>query len=627
MRIVPSVTTIESENLCPRPQLVRSGWIDLCGQWGFAFDDDDRGLSARWQNGSNAFDLTITVPYPPESELSGVWSPQPHPVAWYRRDFDAPPVAPGHRLVLNFGAVDYAASVWVNGVPVGGHEGGHTPFSFDVTDALQHDSVRQSVVVRVEDRPGDAAQPRGKQDWQQEPHDIWYHRTTGIWQPVWVEVVPALHLRRLHWTPDIPACSITCEGELAREPDEPVTVHVTLRHGAEILAVQSVRVDRARFQFDVSVGALRHGQDRNRFLWSPEHPTLIDATVEVQPAKGPADTVASYLGLRELGVGDGCFLLNQVPYFPRMVLQQGYWPQSHLAAPDAEALRREVELIKELGFNGVRIHQKVEDPRFLYWCDRLGLLVWGETANAYEFSPVAVERLTREWLEIVRRDRSHPSIVTWVPINESWGVPDIATVPAQAHFARSLYHLTKALDPTRPVISNDGWEITEADIYGIHDYSPSGSSLTARYGDAESLSRTLATGRPGGRRLVLGETVARRPVMITEFGGLSPTPVAGENWFGYSTFTDADDLVRRLDDLVSALLNSSGLAGFCYTQLTDTEQERNGLLTTDRKPKADPADIRAILTRPPRALSIEEVSTLRHEAARKANADGSSSAN
>ncbi|HVW43349.1 MAG TPA: glycoside hydrolase family 2 TIM barrel-domain containing protein [Amycolatopsis sp.] len=627
LRIVPCVTTSDSDNLCPRPQLVRSGWIGLCGQWDFAFDDEDRGLAARWHTDAQAFDRTITVPYPPESELSGIRSPQPHPVVWYRREFDAPPVVPGHRLVLNFGAVDYRASVWLNGIPVGGHEGGHTPFSFDITDALHPDTDRQSIVVRAEDRPEDAAQPRGKQDWRHDPHDIWYHRTTGIWQPVWVEVVPTLHLNQLHWTPDISACSVMCEGELAREPDEPVTVKATLSHGTEVLAVQSVRVGRARFQFDMAIAALRHGQDRDRLLWSPERPVLIDATIEVLPAQGAADTVTSYLGLRELGVGDGCFLLNQVPYFPRMVLHQGSWPQSHLAAPDADALRREVELIKELGFNGVRIHQKVEDPRFLYWCDRLGLLVWGETANAYEFSPAAVERSTREWLEIVRRDRSHPCVVTWVPINESWGVPDIATVPAQAHFARSLYHLTKALDPTRPVISNDGWEIPEADIYGIHDYSPRGSSLTARYGDAESLSRTLATGRPGGRRLVLGEVLPDRPVMITEFGGLSPAPVAGETWFGYSTFADAEDLVRRLDDLVSALLNSPVVAGFCYTQLTDTEQERNGLLTADRTPKADPAEIRAILTTPPRALAFGEVSALRDEAMRKASAADSSTAN
>jgi beta-galactosidase/beta-glucuronidase len=612
LRILPGVTAVEPEDLCPRPQLVRQGWIDLCGEWGFAFDDDDRGLAGRWYTDPGAFDRIITVPYPPESELSGVHSPQPCRVVWYRCEFEAPTPVPGHRFVLHFGAVDYAASVWLNGVAVGRHEGGHTPFSLDVTDALRVDGAAQSIVVRVEDQPDDAAQPRGKQDWRAEPHDIWYHRTTGIWQPVWGEVLPALAVSELHWSSDIPRATVTCEGELSRRPEAAATVHVVLRLGDEVLAQQHVRIDHKRFRFDLAVPALRHGQDRFRLLWSPEHPTLIDADVELRPEEeGASDVVSSYLGLREVGVADGRFLLNQVPYFPRMVLEQGYWRQSHLAAPGAQALRREVELIKDLGFNGVRVHQKVEDPRFLYWCDRLGLLVWGETANAYEFGPTAVERLTREWLEILRRDRSHPSIVTWVPLNESWGVPDIATVPAQDHFARSLYHLIKAVDPTRPVISNDGWEITEADIYGVHDYAPAGSSLRERYGDPADLRRTLAAGRPGGRRLVLGDITPGAPVMLTEFGGLSYAPHPGEKWFGYSTVADAAGLVHKLDELVSAVLDSPALAGFCYTQLTDTEQERNGLLTADRTPKADPAKIRAVLTRPARALPAEELAAHR----------------
>lgn len=608
-------TKAEAGNLCPRPQLVRPGWRDLCGQWGFAFDDENRGRAERWYADLSAFDRTITVPYPPESELSGVHATEPHPIVWYRREFEAPPMLPGHRLVLHFGAVDYVASVWVNGIPAGEHIGGHTPFSLDITDFLRADGSAQSIVVRAEDRPEDPAQPRGKQDWRAEPHDIWYHRTTGIWQPVWAEVLPALHLRELQWVPDIAHARVTCEGELSAVPGNPVNVRVVLRLGHEGLAEQTVRVDAERFRFDLAIPALRHGQDRFRLLWSPEQPTLIDATVELLPGHGPADSVASYLGLRDVGVADGRFLLNHVPYFPRMALQQGYWPQSQLAAPGPEALRREAELVKQLGFNGVRIHQKAEDPRFLYWCDRLGLLVWGETANAYEFSPTAVERLTREWLEIVRRDRSHPSIVTWVPLNESWGVPDIAAVSDQAHFAGALYHLTRAVDPTRPVISNDGWEIADTDIYGVHDYAPIGASLLARYGDVEAVRRTLATGRPGGKRLALGEIVPGRPVMLTEFGGLSYAPAAGENWFGYSTVTDSGDLLRKLDDLVSAVLDSPAVAGFCYTQLTDTEQERNGLLAADRTPKADTAKIRAILNKPARSLPPEELDAYRDPAA------------
>ncbi|MGW4586137.1 glycoside hydrolase family 2 protein [Amycolatopsis thermoflava] len=598
----------DPDRLCPRPQLVRSEWFDLDGAWGFAFDDDDRGLADHWFTATEPFDRTITVPYPPESQLSGVHATEPHTVVWYRREFDAPPIPDGHRLVLHFAAVDYAASVWINGIHLGSHEGGQTPFSFDITAALRSDGP-QVIVLRAEDRPDEGTQPRGKQDWHPEPHDIWYHRTTGIWQPVWAEVVPALHLRELHWTPELTRASVSCEGELSAAPREAVTIRVVLRHGDEVLAEQSVRVDRRRFRFDITVPAMRHGQDRSRLLWSPENPVLVDASIELHGAEVPSDTVSSYVGLREVGVADGRFLLNHLPYYPRMVLEQGYWPQSHLAAPDAVALRREVELIKELGFTGVRVHQKAEDPRFLFWCDKLGLLVWGETANAYEFAPEAVERLTREWLEILRRDRSHPCIVTWVPVNESWGVPDIATAPEQTHFVRSIYHLTKSIDPTRPVIGNDGWEIAEADIIGVHDYAPTGEALSTRYGAA--LRHTLSDGRPGGRRLLLDGTASDRPVMLTEFGGLSHVPAEDEKWFSYSTVTDDEELAVRLDQLVTAVLSSPELAGFCYTQLTDTEQERNGLLTAERVPKLDPARVRAILTRPAAAVPPEELNPYR----------------
>lgn len=599
---MPGVTDAEPEAICPRPQLVRHGWIDLCGQWAFAFDDEDSGRVAGWQNDPTAFDRQIVVPYPPESELSGVRAPEPHPIIWYRHEFRAPAVVPAYRLILHFGAVDYLASIWVNGTYLGSHRGGQTPFSFDITEALHADL--QCIVVRVEDRTDDASQPRGKQDWRSDPHDIWYHRTTGIWQPVWAEVVPTPHLRELHWTPDLVRSTVTCEGELSAAA---TSVRVMLRRHDEVLADQSVRIDGSRFRFDVAIPALRHGHDRMRLLWSPEHPALIDAAVEVRSEQGIVDEVSSYFGVREVGTADGRFLLNHVPYFPRLVLEQGYWPQSHLAAPDAQALRREVELVKELGFNGVRVHQKVEDPRFLYWCDRLGLLVWGEAANAYEFGPQAAEGLIHEWLEVLRRDRSHPCIVTWVPLNESWGVPEIASSSAQEHFSRSLYHLTKSIDPTRPVIANDGWEIAEADIYGVHDYAPTGSSLRSRYGTSAAVSETLGTGRPGGRHLVIGDIDPTRPVMLTEFGGLTYAPAEGEKWFGYATVANGADLVHGLDDLVTAVLASPALAGFCYTQLTDTEQERNGLLEADRTPKADPAEIRAVLTKPATALPGDEL--------------------
>jgi beta-galactosidase/beta-glucuronidase len=599
---------VTSTELPPVPHRVRDGWLDLCGQWEFGYD---AGPDSEMR-----FDRTITVPYPPESELSGIADRGFHPVVWYRRGVSVAR-ADGRRVVLHFGAVDYRATVWVNGQLVAEHTGGHTPFSADITDALA-DQPEQVIVIRAEDQPGDVGQPRGKQDWQLEPHGIFYHRTTGIWQPVWIEWVPATHVTQLCWSADVGAGTVTLELQLNREPEAGARLAIRIRHGETSLVDQSVPVASADFRTVLRLPALDHALEARRLFWSPENPTLLDAQLQLTVPGEEPDTIGSYLGVRSTDIADGVFQLNGHPYFLRLVLEQGFWPQSHLAAPDAAALRREVELIKELGFNGARIHQKVEDPRFLYWCDRLGLLVWGEMANAFVFTPTAVERTVSEWLEVVRRDRTHPCIVTWVPLNESWGVPDIARSAQQQHYATALYHLTKALDPTRPVISNDGWEHTESDIWGVHDYTPAGDSIRERYGSPDELDRTLRDSGPGRRKVLLGDPVRRgQPVVITEFGGLSYAPEAGEKWFGYSTASDADDLLRRFADLVGAIAETRELAGFCYTQLTDTLQEANGLLTERREPKLDVEKVHEIVSQPSAAIPSEAVDVFRRRARRE----------
>ncbi|PSL06850.1 glycosyl hydrolase family 2 [Haloactinopolyspora alba] len=606
-------------SLHPRPRLVRDEWRDLCGTWRFAFDDDDEGERGRWfESPPGVFDATIEVPYPPESKLSGVHDRTRHPVLWYQREFTAPVPAGGDRLLLHFGAVDYRARVWLNGAHLVDHEGGHTPFTVDVTDALDP-SGTQSLVVRTTDEPGDAGQPRGKQTWSAEPSGIFYDRTSGIWQPVWLERVPGTYLRDVVFTPRPSEGAVDVEVWLgghaqAGEAD----VEVELAHDGSPLARQRMRTDREYARFTVAVPALS-AADGRRLWWSPESPTLLDAVVTLT-AGSVADSVRSYVGVREVGVRDGAFTLNGRPYYLRLVLEQGYWPDSHLAAPDADALRREVELVKELGFTGVRVHQKVEDPRFLYWCDRLGLLVWGEMANAHEFSAVSAERLTREWIDVVRRDRGHPCIVTWVPINESWGVPEIATSTRQQDLATALYHLTRALDPSRPVISNDGWEHTESDILGVHDYATTGAALNERYGSPDAIERTLAGTGPAARRITLNDADRPgRPLVITEFGGLSYVPASGEKWYGYRAVESAEEFRSAFADLVGALLDAPGVAGFCYTQLTDTLQETNGLVTDDRTPKLPVDVIRAAVSRPSRALAHEE---LRQEQRRARDAAG-----
>ncbi len=327
---------------------------------------------------------------------------------------------------------------------------------------------------------------------------------------------------------------------------------------------------------------------RNELLWSPASPTLIDAEVTLRKSSGEVlDRVHSYTALRSVATQGDRFLLNGRPLQLRLVLDQGYWLETGLTAPDDAALIRDIELVKQLGFNGVRKHQKIECARFLYWADRMGLLVWEEMPSAYRYTNKSIQRLTREWFQILQRDRSHPCIVAWVPFNESWGVPDLPESPAQRHYVQALYHMTKALDPSRPVIGNDGWESVATDIIGIHDYDDQPERMGQRYGINDIEAKLLKRERPGGRVLTIGgENVAcTLPIVLTEFGGIA---FGGEheNIWGYSRTRTAEQLLDRYRTLLETVRNLPALAGFCYTQFTDTYQEANGLLYADRTPKA-----------------------------------------
>jgi beta-galactosidase/beta-glucuronidase len=593
----------------PRPQMVRDQWTDLNGPWDFAYDDEDRGEDEGWYRpGHEAFTQRICVPFPPESSASGVHDPGFHEVLWYRRNVSVPGDLGPDRLMVHFGAVDYAATVWANGQLVGSHEGGHTPFSCDVTGPAKagRDLV---VVVRAQDAPQDLTQPRGKQSWAEEPHAIWYGRTSGIWQSVWFEVVPGTHIVSTHWQPDLRHARVGFDIALSRTPKGLVTARVRLSQSGRLLAEHSSRLYEPHSHLDIALSAVPGLREMEDLLWSPGSPNLVDAEVCLVDDDGAdIDRVRCYFGLRSVEVADGKFILNGSPFYLRLALEQGFWRESHLAAPSSGALRTEVELIKELGFNGVRLHQKIEDPRFLYWADRLGIVVWSEMPSAYVYSSRVVERVTKEWLEVLERDRSHPSIVAWVPLNESWGVDDIEAREDEANFALSLYHLTKAVDPARPVVSNDGWEHVKSDIWTIHDYSPTGAGLRERYGDREQLVQSLS-GRRWLRRVLLPRFDEERgqPVVLSEFGGLSYAPSGGEEWFGYATVASPTEFAGQLKDLVDAICENDQISGFCYTQLTDTGQERNGLLDENRHPKLPVAELREIFSRVSKAVPHEEL--------------------
>jgi len=575
----------------PRPLLRRESWLSLDGPWDFALDHD-----ARWRRpGDVAWGSRIRVPFAPETPASGIDDRGFYRACWYRRVLALPHPEAGGRLLLHFGAVDHAATVWVNGAEVARHEGGYVPFSADVTDVLVPEG-EQEVVVRAEDDPLDLEQPRGKQDWQAQPHSIWYPRTTGIWQTVWAEEVPPSYLAQVEWRSSVPDWTLELGVRLAGDRRPGLRVEVTVRAGEQVLVDDRYLFDGGELRRIIALKDPGVGDERRRLAWRPEHPTLLQAELVLVDAEGARlDVVASYTALRSVRVEDGELLLNERPYRQRLVLDQGYWPETGLTPPGVAALRRDVELAKALGFNGVRKHQKVEDPRFLRLADELGLLVWVEMPSAYRFSARAAAKRTREWTEIVEHSRSHPCVVAWVPFNESWGVPDLPHSAEQRDLVAALYHLTKALDPTRPVVGNDGWEAIAADVVGVHDYDHP-RVLGVRWGQLSD--DLLASERPYGRRILLaGTPMAGRPVVLSEFGGVTMTEGSeGPGTWGYDRAEDVDVFVSRYRELLETVHGLPRMSGFCYTQFTDTYQEANGLLRADRTPKA-PLETLAVITR------------------------------
>ncbi|MCC7007388.1 MAG: glycoside hydrolase family 2 [Acidobacteria bacterium] len=551
------------------------------GVWHFAIDPagtiSDPG-AVRWAG-------EIVVPYSPEAPASGIGDTGLYSACWYRRAIEVPSLAEGERLLLHFGAVDYRATVWVNGHLAGEHEGGYTPFTFDITPHVA--GTRDAdIVVWAYDDPQDLAKPRGKQDWLLRAHSIWYPRTTGIWQTVWLERVPATWIGALRWTPNLVRWEIGCAAVLHGAPCDGARLHLLLRTDDAVLVDDSYLVVGGEVHRRVALSDPGIDDFRNELLWSPESPRLIDAELRLTTADGRLlDTVQSYTALRSITVDGDRIILNGRPYGLRLVLDQGYWPETGLTPPGDNALRKDVELAKAMGFNGVRKHQKLEDPGYLYWADRLGLLVWGEMPSAYRFTQDSTQRTTREWMAAIGRDYSHPCIVAWVPFNESWGVPNLPLNEAERHYVRALYHLTRTLDPTRPVVGNDGWESVATDIIGIHDYDGDPERLARRYRADEILPRLFKRERPGGRLLVLeGERHADQPIILSEFGGISIVDRSDRTW-GYSHASSSSALADRYAALLRSVRSLGLFSGFCYTQFADTYQEANGLLFADRTPK------------------------------------------
>ncbi|HKC18969.1 MAG TPA: glycoside hydrolase family 2 TIM barrel-domain containing protein [Candidatus Dormibacteraeota bacterium] len=525
----------------PRPAFRRPDWQNLNGEWDFATGD------------TPSYDRTILVPFCPESRLSGLGE-LPGDVVWYRRKFDAPDAESLH---LHFGAVDYRATVWVNDVEVARHEGGHTPFTADITAAGRRRA--NVVVVRAEDRLRDKTIPRGKQYWKEKPEGIFYTPTTGIWQTVWLEALPARHVRGVRLMPDFDAGTVRFELDAEGEASMRVSLD-----GQTVGRWSGVGEGEIKLE--------------HRAPWP-------GALYDVEIAFGH-DRVETYFGLRKVETKDGRVWLNGEQFVQRLVLDQGYWPEGLLTAPTDDALRADIELAQAFGFDGARKHQKVEDPRWLYWADRLGFFVWSEMPSFHEHTPEAEHRLMREWADVVRLHRNHPCVVTWVPANESFGLGDVDTATRDDFLVR-LYRMTHELDPSRPVVSNDGWEHALTDLCTIHDYSPA-QDLAEHFRSVETALTARASGHPPYDP---GFSYRGEPVLVTEFGGLR---LASSTGWGYHEVGGAEHFLTEYEGLVRALVESTPVKGFCYTQLIDVEQEQNGLATYDRVPKLDPAFLRPI---------------------------------
>lgn len=561
----------------PRPQFQRQAWMNLNGAWEFTFDRENRGEKKGIAQIS--FDRTIQVPFTYETKASGIGEEKFCPYIWYKRTFAIPEVQKNKRVILRFQASDYVTKVWINGNYVGDHRGGNAAFAFDITNEVNKEQENE-IVVKVEDS-NSCYQPRGKQRWVDENFGCWYVQNTGIWQTVWLEFLPEHHIDSVKMTPDLDKQSIVFEYTLNGSISNDLRLDTTVTFKGAPVKKLSLYPDRNDMTVAVNLAAEIH--EWKVMTWSPQHPNLYDVTFQLYAGDQLIDEVESYFGMRKVSIKDGQVLLNNSPIYQKLLLDQGYWPDTMLTPPSDEAMLEDIDKTLAMGFNGVRKHQKIEDDRFMYWCDKKGVLVWSEMAAAYEFSDEAVENFTKEWLDIMQQRYNHPSLITWVPFNESWGVPNIFTDKKQQAFTESIYYLSKSIDAERPVIVNDGWEHTVSDIIALHDYEEFGEKFIERYKDKEKIVDNIIPHNNGKYAFADGYKYKGQPVMLTEYGGIA---FQHESGWGYGNQVGSEEaFLKRYRDITDAIKSIPYISGYCYTQTTDVQQEVNGLLYEDRTPK------------------------------------------
>jgi len=570
----------------PRPQFVRDSWMNLNGSWQFEIDHGDSGREQEWQS-RESLAGEILVPFCPESDLSGVAHKDFIRACWYRREVVLPEAWLDGEVLLHFGAVDYESTVWFNGVKIGVHEGGYSSFTMNVTRAARAGANTLVVLARSDIRAG--RQPSGKQSQRFGSYACYYTRTTGIWQTVWMESVPKKYIARAQWIPDADNSGFQMTAEFETNTRGVLTVKTSFEGRETGVSTFSVA---GRMVSGFVPVAEAH-------LWSVENPALYDIEMTLE-ADGCTDRVESYAGLRSIEWTQEGVFLNHKPFYMRLVLDQGFYPDGVITAPSDDELKNDVLRSKAMGFNGARLHERMFEARFIYWADRLGYVVWGEHGNwGMDVSDGRnMPRFLMEWMELVRRDISSPALIGWCPFNETQENTDVATV-------QSAYRVTRAIDPSRPVIDVSGYlHSDDTDIYDYHDYNQDGEVLRehleayAASKPGELFTKCLM---PWMEHWPMRMTVNKgQPIFLSEFGGVGWI-MGGipENSWGYGGVPKTEEeFFRRFEGVVDAALTTRGICGFCYTQLTDVEQEINGLYTYDRVPKFDPERIHAILTRP-----------------------------
>ena len=461
--------TFETIEKHPNPQVYRKDFLCLDGQWDFAFDKENIGIHECWQD-ADALPMKINVPFVYQSKLSGIDSAEFCNTVWYKRSFVLPEAFAGKRCILNFAAVDYECDAWINGKHAVHHIGGYSSFKADITELLC--DGENTITLRAFDYDFAKETVRGKQLWGMGEFGCWYKRYTGIWQSVWIEAVEALHIEKFILKGDVDTNTVALKAELAGFlKDDDISANIEIVINDTKVAEATFKVFDGYINEQISVDYLG-SPFRGSEWWSPEHPNLYRMLITLKKDGDVTDEVQTYFGMRKLEAENGRVLLNNFPFYHRSILNQGYYPDGYITPENDERIISDIKLIKSMGYNAMRIHQKIESPRFLYWCDRLGITVWEEIPSMYQYRELEAHNIISQITSIVERDINHPSIFAWVLFNESWGVQQIRFDVQQQNLTKGAYFTVKSMDPTRFVISNDGWQQTETDLVTIHDYVP-----------------------------------------------------------------------------------------------------------------------------------------------------------